>query len=485
MRTKKYKVWLFILLLFLPALPFSVIAQNQDVSEVKAIQLFNSGNFSEAEEAFQALLSANPENPLLKYYYGASRTENGHYGERELNHLMDAGKNITPERLHYYLGMQHHARNNWDQALRFYNQFRQSVPEAEQKELKLTAKIQQCFNQVNPFSGIVAATSEDNDQNEGITDLLSYKDNDRTVPEKELIQLPASSDADKLSIATELSEQETAVTVPREELPDLPGIKPALPSGEPIKFQVNNYITYLYDSQFQTREGKVLFENGRTMQDHLEINLTEVERLRAEYRNVRDPQIRDTVGEKILALEEEIFSLQHKIKENYSTSRQIENNYWNKAGSVHINNFLLEQDKIKAYLHDVASEKPDALMNDEEDLPGEELVELFEPKPDLRAKKTSEELIYKIQIGAYSKGVPAYRQRLFNKLSVIRTIDSYTDEKGVVVYTTGNLSCVEDALKMQNQVRQEGIQDASVVPFFNGKRITLEQAKKIEAENDI
>jgi hypothetical protein len=38
---------------------------------------------------------------------------------------------------------------------------------------------------------------------------------------------------------------------------------------------------------------------------------------------------------------------------------------------------------------------------------------------------------------------------------------------------------------MQNQVRQEGIEDAFVVPYFNGKRITLEQAKKIEAEDDI
>jgi hypothetical protein len=93
--------------------------------------------------------------------------------------------------------------------------------------------------------------------------------------------------------------------------------------------------------------------------------------------------------------------------------------------------------------------------------------------------------VYKIQIGAYSRSVPAHRQRLYNKLSMIRRIENYTDENGVVVYTTGNLTSMEDAEKMRHQVRQEGIQDAIVVPYFNGKRITLEQVKKMEACDDI
>ncbi len=96
-----------------------------------------------------------------------------------------------------------------------------------------------------------------------------------------------------------------------------------------------------------------------------------------------------------------------------------------------------------------------------------------------------DQLVYKIQIGAYSRGVPAYRQRLFDKLAMIRTIESYTDEDGVVVYTTGNLSSLEDARKMQSQVQQEGMKDAKIVPYYKGKRITLEQAKKIEAGDEL
>ena len=49
----------------------------------------------------------------------------------------------------------------------------------------------------------------------------------------------------------------------------------------------------------------------------------------------------------------------------------------------------------------------------------------------------------------------------------------------MVVYTTGNLTNYEDAEKMKNQVRQEGIKDAYIVPYLKGKRITLEQAKEL------
>ncbi len=71
---------------------------------------------------------------------------------------------------------------------------------------------------------------------------------------------------------------------------------------------------------------------------------------------------------------------------------------------------------------------------------------------------------------------------VFSKISVIRKVENYTDEKGVVVYTTGNLISYEDAVIMQKQVQQEGIKDAIIAAYLNGKRITLEQAKEIEKE---
>ena len=148
-KIKSIRLTCFLFLLFAGNLV--VLAGGQDVSAVRAMQLFDAGNYAEAEKLFNLLLEEDPGNPMLNYYYGASRTENGHYTDRDLQFLENAGKSMIPDRLNYYLGIQHHARNNWEQALRFYNQFRMSVPENEQQRLNLAQKIQQCFEQVNPY----------------------------------------------------------------------------------------------------------------------------------------------------------------------------------------------------------------------------------------------------------------------------------------------------------------------------------------------
>ncbi len=117
-------------------------------------------------------------------------------------------------------------------------------------------------------------------------------------------------------------------------------------------------------------------------------------------------------------------------------------------------------------------------------LPSEVLQNIPEQIQAAAEPEEQDDLIYKIQIGAYSRGLPTYVKKQFDKLSYIRKIENYTDDRGVVVYTTGNLTRLEDAVKMKNQVRLEGIEDAFVVPYFNGKRITLEEAKKLEQGND-
>jgi hypothetical protein len=76
--------------------------------------------------------------------------------------------------------------------------------------------------------------------------------------------------------------------------------------------------------------------------------------------------------------------------------------------------------------------------------------------------------------------LPTSVKRLFDKLSLIRKIDNYTDDRGVVVYTTGNLVNLEDAMTMLKQVQQEGVEDAIIAAYFKGKRIPLTEAKALE-----
>ena len=83
------------------------------------------------------------------------------------------------------------------------------------------------------------------------------------------------------------------------------------------------------------------------------------------------------------------------------------------------------------------------------------------------------QLVYRIQLGAYPKAVPASRKALFDKISKIRVIDTYINEKGATVYTTGSLTNYSDALKLMEQVRLEGVKDAFVIALQNGKRVSL------------
>lgn len=65
-------------------------------------------------------------------------------------------------------------------------------------------------------------------------------------------------------------------------------------------------------------------------------------------------------------------------------------------------------------------------------------------------------------------------------LKGIKDFDSYT-QKGVYRYTTGNFKKVGDATSLQKKVRDMGFKDAFIVAFNNGERISLQQAKELQA----
>ena len=487
---KLFQLTFFFILLFTAN---SVFAANQDISAVKAMQLFDKGEFEAAETAFRQLLDKNPDNTMLNYYYGASRTENGRYSQEDLNYLLKAGEDVTPHRVNYYIGVQYHAQNNFDRALKYYNKFRHDVPEEEQQEVQLAQKIQQCFDRENPFRNTAPVEAEK--QTEMAEEIpAEAKDNSETeitapkaqpekniVPENDTLQLkPKTRDEGNLS---------DMISTPRKMLPDLPGVKTTYtpPAGDPIEFQINNNITYLNTAHFQTEKGKELFLKGKSVQEKVERNMEKADELRDKYRSTGDADKKAETGEQILTLENESYELREDATRLFSESREYENQYWLDAGQVTVSNFRIELNKMQQALH------PEQAINESESEKTDTSLmiaasDLFNI-PDNQASQAQETekspLIYKIQMGAYSRGLPAYVERLYKKLSLIRKIENYTDEDGVVVYTTGSLKNLEDAIKMRNQVRQEGVEDAFVVPYFHGKRITLEEAKKLEAKNDI
>jgi predicted metal-dependent hydrolase len=246
-----------------------------------------------------------------------------------------------------------------------------------------------------------------------------------------------------------------------------------------IEFRVNSQITYFSPEQFKTEEGKSFFEKGQEKQDELNAASAKIENLRNQYQLARSSEERNRIGQDIIPLETEIYFIKEEATHLFLQAENEENNYWRNVPEKVIEDFLNEQEKY------ITSDKGNFEKQAETDFDSEFKIDpsiLFQDRVEIikNQKSESDELIYKIQIGAYSKTLPANIDRLFKKLAVLRKIENYTDERGVVVYTTGNLTNYEDAERMRLQVKQEGAEDAIVVPYFNRKRITLEEAKKIE-----
>lgn len=89
-RINSRRLTFIVMLLFIALL--SLPAAAQEISAVKAMLLFDNENYAEAEKIFLLLLQEEPKNPMLNYYYGASRTENGNFGDADLEHLRQSGK---------------------------------------------------------------------------------------------------------------------------------------------------------------------------------------------------------------------------------------------------------------------------------------------------------------------------------------------------------------------------------------------------------
>ena len=438
---------------------------SQDSTAQKAFLLFDLGQFSEAEPYFKKLLDHKPDLAMLNYYYGACRTENGYYSEEDLNFLIKANQEGVPAKIDYYLGVQNQALENWDQAIRHYNRFRAGSSETEQTGLMLTEKIQQCFDHENPFI-TTQLLPEENPLQPEETVILTIDSNDT-------ISIAVEQGTEKITESTEPSLTATGQT-------ELPAENKSN-SNNPINFIVNQNITYFDLSNFKTEEGLKLFNEGELKQKELDFMLTTIEKLRDEYGSARSEATKTEIGYKILSSENESLSLQETINQLFIQSRLLEDGYWQNATPEEVKQFLINMEEHAA--QQIKTAEPvleHEVLAVVSVIPDPEILPVVPDENIIPDLTETEELTYKVQIGAFSRSLPAYIDRLYKKLSLIRKIDNYTDEKGVVVYTTGSLTNLDDAVKLQKQVRQEGVQDAFVVAFFNGKRITLEQAKEIE-----
>ncbi len=411
-----------------------------------AIQLFEDEDFSEALPLFKEILLKDPENKLMNYYYGACLAESGIFNDDTNHSLLKAVSGDTPDKVLYYVGLFFMENDMWASALKYFNLFKGVSTEEEKSALNIAQLINECNKKAKP-----------------------------------LLQVPVDSVVLK-PIATDTTNVEPSmVEHPKtEKKVEEPQKKPVLPKKTLIDFQVNSFIGYTQLEHFKNNEALGLFKEGQQVSKKLDSILYQSDSLRVVYESSSSVAARNSIAESIINNEQVSFQLKMEQDQLFTKARSLEIGYWSTASQHEVDSFMVEVEKSRQ--KDISEKNTDkelAILDTFSEIDPTIFFNERVAQTEEENGQKEDELIYRIQIGAYSRGLPAYVDKLYKKLSLIRKIDNYTDEKGVVVYTTGRLTDFDDAIRLQKQVRQEGIKDAFVVPYLNGKRITIREAKEI------
>lgn len=244
-----------------------------------------------------------------------------------------------------------------------------------------------------------------------------------------------------------------------------------------INFQVNSYIYYLNIQHFVNENAKKSFIEGWLKEKELQRLSLHADSLRKAYLTASDEQ-REKISAEIIKSEQEIITLNEQIPAFYEKAREEEDLYWQSSSMDEINKF---QQKISRYGDSITQRSQQAVQTTVPDT-----ITLYLPtksikEPEPQATVTSG-IIYKIQIGAYKGKIPDTANKLIKKISLIRKVENTVDDKGMKVYTTGNLRTYAEAETMLSQVKQEGIKNAVITAYQNGKKITVPEARKLNNE---
>lgn len=258
-------------------------------------------------------------------------------------------------------------------------------------------------------------------------------------------------------------------------------IIPEILANKIIDFQVNSEISYLSFRHFIKPEAKKAFFSAWIKELELKKLLTQTDSLRKVYSHTSDNQ-KEQIASVILKNEQQTILLNEEIPTLYQNAREIEDKYWQTSTSEELNNFRTKLSHFKDSIDEI-SRKIHEQANNTNETSTDTLILVIEQNKAAEAKaETNPEIIYKIQIGAFKGKIPEPSNKLIKKLSVIRKVENYVDDKGVKVFTTGNLKTYQEAVTLQSQVKQEGVKSPVVAAYHKGKRITVAEAKKINKE---
>lgn len=253
---------------------------------------------------------------------------------------------------------------------------------------------------------------------------------------------------------------------------------------ETFSFYLNSNIHYQHISQFRTTEGLAQYIEGWKHERDLKRIAVQTDSLRKQYDDIFFDEEREKVAQQLL--ENEMYTLNNSQlpETSFIKAREAELNWWKTAPREEFQKVNDENSQMASFIESLKP-KPvpppapvvETLPTDSASIGNDSLA--VRPKPAPVTPPSESTVVYKVQIGTFTKTVPPQTQKKFDKLAVLRRIDQTTDENGTLVFSVGELNRFNDAVNLQNQIRQEGIKDAFVVSYLNGKRIPLNDAKKL------
>lgn len=248
-----------------------------------------------------------------------------------------------------------------------------------------------------------------------------------------------------------------------------------------IDFQINSDITYRSFRHFVRNDSKKTFFQAWLLDKELQKLSLKTDSLRKTYGSAGSDQ-KEVLAAEILKIEKRTIDLNLEIPVLYQNARKEENQYWKSATEDEIRQF---QDKVKLFSDSINQfnlKAPEQAQPAIAQVPDTLYFEKEENKASPAKPELSSEISYKIQIAAYKGKIPDLANKLIKKLSAIRKVENYVDDKGVKVYTTGNLKNYNEAVTLLGQVKQEGVKNPVIAAYLKGKRIPVAEARKLNNE---
>jgi len=129
---------------------FSNLTYSQTEAEIKkqAEQLFEEEDYNAAYKHYSQLVSNNPRDPLYNYRLGVCMIYSEPDKKKSFSYLNQAyiNRQNLPKDVTFFIGKAYHMNYLFDEAIRYYNEFKKEAPSSLQKKLQVEREIRACGN---------------------------------------------------------------------------------------------------------------------------------------------------------------------------------------------------------------------------------------------------------------------------------------------------------------------------------------------------